>query len=266
MSTSNADLSAYPIIRIDELILLDRDTLRQASKDVDALLCSLRLEEQPSHMVFYLQKQLNAMQIEEVRREADQRVKNLLSGVESTLNNTGYNEIVRQSTSAPSTMSSTTPVPNSPLQYVPIRDRSSRSKSLTTTTTPVTTAQQFPSSFTTEAKVQKIVKVDESTYGGDDELEGPSRVLTSSKVLDAYQSVVNRDRKIDLNKLAIRTQKQKRVINEKFGNTFVVESTHKKIRFYPTKKSQEESPEEVLAREKDRRRMAAMVFLIPLFF
>ena len=65
-----ADLSAYPVIRLDQLSLLDKSTLARAKVDVSELLVSLRSDEPSSQMIFYLQKQLDAMSAEEVRREA----------------------------------------------------------------------------------------------------------------------------------------------------------------------------------------------------
>ena len=315
-----ADLSAYPVIRIDQISLLDKSTLTRAKVDVSELLTSLRTDEPSSQMIFYLQKQLDAMSAEEVRRDAEQRVFNLLAGIEDALgpqspmpqqstfqlesqrstllsfspftasNSTGNKVALtteaRESLSAPGDFSKEADVsrdlgfspPTSTKQeqsvYVPLRDRSASAKQRSST-------EELDTLSTVEMRQDGRKDYPDinhrSLHSGTDEdsplnsrthsAERTSTFVehrkntTDSGSIDAYQSVVNRDRKIEQNEIAIRKEKQKAVLNATFGNTFVVQSTHKKIRFF-TKKVSVESPEAKMAREKDARREAAMQRLL----
>ena len=246
-SDLGADLAGYPIIRLDHISLLDDSTLARACLDVSELMISLRQSEEPSSkIVFYLQKQFDVMKNEEGKRAAALRVSNLLSGIEDALNPTVPSnplkvdvpstprpvtvvESIRQSTSAPATLSvakGDVDIECSP--YTPLKDRHVKA--------------------TCHHSIEDVDIKNVSTNEGQTSSE-----TTALDSLDAYQSVMNRDKKMHENDKLIRLQRQKRIVNEKFGSTFVVESTHKKVRFFPTKKSKEESPEAAFAREKDNR-------------
>ena len=326
-----ADLSAFPIIRLDQIKLVDKETLSQAGTEVEALLSSLRTDEPSSQMIFYLQKQLDSMKAEEVRRDAERRVSNLLAGIEDALGpqasvsisavegkqttgevgreppaittTTNHASVgVRQSTSAPTDVSKhsvaaagfsppVTPghsaevTSSSGSGYVPVRNRSAMVKprsmkvereekkggieyiSLATANDsdnngsgdgdashakpPDQTTPARPLSAT--ASSSSASKQLEKTKSN----ETPNAEERKKGSVDAYESVVKRGKRIEENEMAIRKEKQKKILNETFGNTFIVQSTHKKIRFF-TKKVAVESPEAKLAREKDERKKAAM--------
>jgi len=85
-----ADLSGYPILRMDEIGIIPSDVLERAERDVPELLASMhreaRKEGRPvAQLAFYLQKQMAAMRSELVIRAAGQRVNALLKGAEVAL-------------------------------------------------------------------------------------------------------------------------------------------------------------------------------------
>lgn len=83
-----ADLSGFPIIRIDQIPLVDSDTLASAKKEIKSLISSL-LAESPDGvppMVHYLRKQSEAMSSELMNRLAQDRINALLSGATALLN------------------------------------------------------------------------------------------------------------------------------------------------------------------------------------
>jgi len=87
------DISAYPIVRIDQIVLLDDAMLDKTCRDAQLLLNSLRNDEPSSQMIFYIQKQLDSMRCESGRRAAEKRVSKLLAGAEEALNFTSTKPI-----------------------------------------------------------------------------------------------------------------------------------------------------------------------------
>lgn len=85
----NVDLSGFPVIRIDQIPLVDSDTLRKALVEVEALIKSL-LEEHSEvpPLVNYLVKQNESVQTELRNRAAQQRIDALLSGAIDFMNST----------------------------------------------------------------------------------------------------------------------------------------------------------------------------------
>ena len=76
------DLDGYPILRIDQLSLIDIPTLEKSIPDAKVLIENLREESGKSQksMIKYLQKQLNQTEKEIATRTAEDRVNSLLSG------------------------------------------------------------------------------------------------------------------------------------------------------------------------------------------
>jgi len=82
------DLDAWPILRLDQLVDIDADTLRRCDGDVVSLLRDMHDEGVASGQegtALYLQKQLNAMRNELTRRAAADRVNALLMGAKDAL-------------------------------------------------------------------------------------------------------------------------------------------------------------------------------------
>jgi hypothetical protein len=82
------DLDAWPILRLDQLVDIDADTLRRCDGDLVSLLRDMHDEGVASGQegtALYLQKQLNAMRNELTRRAAADRVNALLMGAKDAL-------------------------------------------------------------------------------------------------------------------------------------------------------------------------------------
>lgn len=76
-----ADLSGYPIIRIDQISLVASAVLSKAEPEVLDLMASLNAEEGPKPpLLFYLQRQLDAMRKELAERSAHERIESILKG------------------------------------------------------------------------------------------------------------------------------------------------------------------------------------------
>lgn len=81
------DLSGFPVVRIDQIPLIDSDTLVQAQKDVKSLIASMLAESDTvPPMVHYLRKQNEATAAELMNRLAQDRINSLLSGATALLN------------------------------------------------------------------------------------------------------------------------------------------------------------------------------------
>ena len=250
---NSPDISAYPIIRIDQIVLLDNELLKKALEDAFILLTSLKKDEPTSQIIYYLQKQLDAMKVEQSKRAANTRVSNLLDGIQDTLNfsdlsklstenvypsprkSKTHDDSTRQSNSAPADIIKKFDS-ESISSYKPIRDRSTKVNAIDEKDTIINeTSASIPIS---NSKTFHDIASEKPNL----EYRGP----------DAYQSIINRDLLIHENQNKIKVEKRKKIINENFGNTFVVESTHKKIRFF-SKKIPIESHEIILSRERDKR-------------
>lgn len=82
MSSSQADLSAYPVIRIDHIPLVLSNVLRDSISEVEDLIASMNADEGPKPpLLFYLRRQLEAMHGELATRNANDRINSLLAGV-----------------------------------------------------------------------------------------------------------------------------------------------------------------------------------------
>ena len=76
-----ADLSGYPIIRIDQISLVASAVLSKAEPEVLDLMASLNAEEGPKPpLLYYLQRQLDAMRKELAERSAHERIESILKG------------------------------------------------------------------------------------------------------------------------------------------------------------------------------------------
>jgi hypothetical protein len=264
---NSPDISAYPIIRIDQIVLLDNELLKKALEDAFILLTSLKKDEPTSQIIYYLQKQLDAMKVEQTKRAANARVSNLLDGIQDTLNlnfsgpsklltetsprksKTHDDSTTRQSNSAPADIIKKFNS-ESISSYKPIRDRSTK-----------VNANDEKDTITNETSAAIPIS-NSKTF---DEISSETLNL-ESRGPDAYQSIINRDLLIHENQNKIKVEKRKKIMNENFGNTFVVESTHKKIRFF-SKKIPVESHEIILSRERDKRFILYnLIFLVLIIY
>jgi hypothetical protein len=80
MSTSEPDLSAFPVIRIDQVPLVDSTILQNAVSEATELVKSMNSDEGPKPpLLFYLQRQLKAMLDELAGRDAKDRIHRFLA-------------------------------------------------------------------------------------------------------------------------------------------------------------------------------------------
>ncbi len=93
-SKTEVDLSAFPIVRLDQIQYLDNDTLHKAKDELLELIETS--DGTNTKWVGYLQKQYDAMHREELNRQAELRIQQLLSGAINPLE-TDYNSILSQS-------------------------------------------------------------------------------------------------------------------------------------------------------------------------
>ena len=82
-----ADLSGFPIIRMDHISLVDSPTLERALADIPGLLKDLYAGASEKGMAtpklaYYLQKQVESMEAELLKRAAEQRVFSILQGTQ----------------------------------------------------------------------------------------------------------------------------------------------------------------------------------------
>jgi hypothetical protein len=89
------DLSAFPIIRLDHIQYLDDETLSKAKNELVELIDTS--DGSNAKWLGYLQKQYDAMNREELNRQAEARIQQLLSGTLNPLE-TDYNAILSHST------------------------------------------------------------------------------------------------------------------------------------------------------------------------
>ena len=82
MSGPSLDVSAYPVLRIDEIPFHDDETLRKALVDAQNLLISIQTDKDASQrsMERYIVKQLDTMSTELAKRKAQNRIYQMLSG------------------------------------------------------------------------------------------------------------------------------------------------------------------------------------------
>lgn len=102
------DLAGYPILRLDQILIIDSQLLRDAEAEVYTLIGKLRDEtssqsQQPA-LVPYLQRQIEVMKNELARRAANERVQALLLGAADVF--TDYNSISSSSSLSSSSKNS----------------------------------------------------------------------------------------------------------------------------------------------------------------
>ncbi|RYH04841.1 hypothetical protein EON65_46345, partial [archaeon] len=81
--SSTVDLTAFPIVRLDQISGLNDSLLEKAIKGVEEIL----IDSPNPKMASYLHKQLENMRKESLQRKAESRIQDLLSGAKSLLDN-----------------------------------------------------------------------------------------------------------------------------------------------------------------------------------
>eukprot|EP00981_Chlorochromonas_danica_P002496 scaffold474_cov169-Ochromonas_danica.AAC.31 len=230
----------------------------------------------------YLTKQHDAMRKESVRRKAESRIHDLLSGAKSLLDS-DYNDFlsdpVRPTAGIISNSTTTaTPVLNQSTHTAVLRSQSTHTP-LQSPTSSSSMPQSKQSSTPADSEEPKPI-VRALSDSGNDIQRTPSSTrpsLNLSTLPTTYntqaslqpspsssrsQLLTTRSRPADETQQQQQQQQQPsrrglEVINRKFASEFIVAATERKKRFYPVKKAPAESIEEHRAKEKqDRRRLA----------
>jgi hypothetical protein len=89
--SNSTDLDGYPVLRIDQITNIDSKVLKKAEPDVIILLESIRNDKSQEKLMYYLQRQIEAMKNELAKRAANDRVQALLMGTEEVF--IDYNNI-----------------------------------------------------------------------------------------------------------------------------------------------------------------------------
>lgn len=278
-----ADLSGFPIIRIDQIPLVDSDTLVIAQKEIKSLISSLLSESTGSvpPMVHYLRKQNEEMFLELTNRLAQERINALLSGATALLNEdkTKYpieddDELSTSSLSAITEKSVQKSVANgvirsdsvvsSSFQPLPLpselKGRGAPPAAVTSSKAmPIDTSKQNLSTPTnahtlvrSESSPLGIAMSSRSTDGRDGaQLPGSPMSEQSSQQPAPKRPVSGGSRP---------SRRSQQLINEKFGSMFIVAGGERKRRPLPLKKVVE-SVDEKNSRERLERYSAFNISL-----
>lgn len=267
------DLSAFPILRIDQISFVDSNDLENSLKEVKVLLQAG--ENDNPAMYRYLVKQYDLMKREMESRRALSRVENLLRGLEDPLNR--------------KIDSSTIISPRIPdnIHDVPKATKQEESQHISNKT-----AESIViNSVTNKSGVDSNLMMDNDGA----KLDVETRHETPTKVQPAIESItlpLQRDglpsatkihsgvehltprstHSSHSNRSSRRSQhndpdnnpskKSIEVVYKNFGNEFIVAATEKKKRFYPAKKPTE-SIEEIKNRERNERYFPSTPSLLP---
>ena len=275
------DLSAYPVIRLDQITdKCPSKLLEDAANDAVDLIATLKREDPGSKLIQYLHKQIDVVHNELTRRAANDRVKALLNETAQVFNDYNFSNIkkpvhaanddsshvsvktsmsadgkvTRRSITAPSSIiTTTTDVCTSDINN---SDKESKLIGFKPIPLPSESSQIVarPSRRSRELSGDNDKNDVTSTSASDNSAVTPSEEIKKARrrPLSSGMNQANGDGPDDLATL---------VVNANFGTTFVVAATEKKIRHYP-KKIVKEDPEEVKARERLERRKLAMKRLI----
>lgn len=234
-NTKNLDLDGFPILRLDQISLIDTNLLSQAQVEVHELIQKMNQEKNNNStqksLIYYLNKQLNEMNKEITKRIAEERVLALLDGrddyddqssllrqrqMQSTLSPSSHSiscskESIQQEEPTP------TPIVKVKPKFEPIPLPSEIRKQ--TMTLPLTSQ-----SSRSEQDIQiQSSKSEEQSLEQNQQPKRPKSGQPSRRSLA--------------------------VVEENFGNSFIVGAIEKRKRFYP-KRVPKESEADI--REKNR--------------
>eukprot|EP01031_Cornospumella_fuschlensis_P032520 gene32520-39319_t len=230
--TTSVDLTAFPIVRLDQISELNDSLLEKAILEVEEIL----QDQTNPKMSQYLQKQLDGMRKESMRRKAESRIQDLLSGAKSLLD-TDYSHF---DVSAPAQPSHVAPVP--PKANTAVAATTSFPKpainipNMTSYNSLPRSAPTVPSLSAAPAALSKSSIT--------------SNIPTSPLSSRSASSAAAEDHKPSKKAVAI--------MHRQFATEFIVAATERKRRFYPQKKLSAEEVEEQKEREKKERREEAL--------
>lgn len=278
------DLSGFPVIRLDQIPFVDSPTLLKACDEVAELMASFSSDGKRPPLVFYLQKQTQAMCQELAGRAAKQRMDSILNGAaspkrkESAPIASAMNNSDQQSTTTVNTEDLVSDFSNSKkaISFKPLplpselrrasealNDQSKGEQNFSDSE-----GSSFKSSSSAPASAYSGTKIDiararASNLAKSGELHSNGRIITSRSVDGVDEDSSDSGTQVSETTAKSNTTKPRRprssaetapkktsmdVINENFGNSFIVAPNEKKRRFYPKKKT--ESVESIKAKEK----------------
>jgi hypothetical protein len=221
MSAKNKpDVSAYPVLRIDELQLFDSEFLRKSVNDVRELIESLRSSgSDHKSMIVYLLKQVDEVNAELTRRIARERIERLLNG--DIFSETTYSAVVSsESYSAPAAAEvKDDPPTRIPVNYIPLPSEL-RALEL---------AKKSGDSLQMNHSDPQRHSISTSSLTVDDGSADLGQFRSSKSVSDISKSSGERSTSAAL---FAPSRKSVEALNSSFGVAFVVGATEKKKRFY----------------------------------
>lgn len=254
------DLDGWPVLRIDQIPTIDSELLSRAGKEALDLSKSMLedckdLSSQPK-LVFYLNRQIEAIKKELAQRAASERVAALLLGAEeamSTVISPLIAEMYQHDTSTPpdcqeATTHSFKPVPlpselkltTEPMTLAPLR------------AAPLPTAPSLKSTNINDLELREIRQISSPGEGELSTTRSAGAAPTSHEVSAVLRGSPKKPRPSSgtARKGAENpTQKSVVAMYQSFGNTFVVGAVEKRLRFFP-KKTPVETDEELRARDR----------------
>lgn len=255
MSSLGADISAYPVLRIDELTLFDAEFLRKAATDVTELINILNAEKSDQRaMVLYLMKQNDAIQLELTKRVAQDRIERLLRG---DVPSTSDSSFTLFSSTSGSGLLRPPPSPAHQVSEVAAAESyPSRASSILQVPTP------------SELKAREILSASllQQNSGFDDNGINSSSLssfrnnnLHSSRSAPIFSSTNKAPFSVISASSSAPSKKSLDVLNNSFGVAFVVGATERKRRFLPKPKAAIDT--EAI---KDKGRNERFLFIIPI--
>lgn len=269
MSDGEIDLTAFPVVRLDQIGLLNDEQLARAITEVGDLLRDANAPQQK--MTKYLAKQYDLMSAESNQRKAALRVQQLLSGALDSMET--YSPRIPSSTELLSSASSQKNITPFGLGHdsTPVPPASEKLKVLKDMPLSATTRDQMETK-STRSRVEEGKKLDGTSFQPSKEFipltsaaltASSSAVSTSSMpsevpVCDTPRSVGSSKSGRSRRPLSAiggeedngPSKKSVDIVYRNFGSEFIVAATEKKRRFAPKKKAPEESVEEIKNRER----------------
>jgi hypothetical protein len=284
-SKEEVDLSAFPIVRLDQIGLLNDETLKRCLDEVSSMMDRSDFSQQ--RMAKYLRKQYESMLFEYNERQAAVRVQLLLSGAVEALNQTYSPRIdPRQSLSAEQSSNALKSVGTTtePSKEAPkSQDGFLASKKLVLRDTPVSNNTTTAGSRSEPSKpVTEVRTVSEATLQLPIPSKNESNSSFTAQPLESTAAVRSTDifsaaaggasttdatttprstgtktprvRKIESPAAEenLPSKKSVEIVYRNFGNEFIVAATERKRRFVP-KKEPVETEEDRKARERQER-------------
>jgi hypothetical protein len=229
MNKKKVDLDGFPVLRLDQISYIETDVLEKAQHEVAELIIKMNLEGDKSQksFVYYLNKQLDEMEKEIAKRIAEARVLALLEGRDdgSTFEFRSRQPLIQ-----------------------PLSPQSTVSKESTSTIqdeqrTPIVKAKPKFEPIPLPSEIRKqTMSIPQTSQSSRSEQD----VQLKSSKSDEQSSEENQPKRP---KSGQPSRRSVAVVEENFGNSFIVGAIEKRKRFYPKRVPKES---EIDIRDKNR--------------